>query len=544
MPPQLNPDGLRRASAEDLSFLDAERKWTQGSFEKRERGRPEQILPVDEWTTDNGDPTATCLAMAGRGWGKTKTGASWVRRQGGLYPGVIIHVIAPTYADLRGVIFEGPSGLKAEIPAPCIRSLSYSPYPEMTLWNGTVIRGFSSESPDRLRGPQATFVWGDELASWYRPEECLSNIDFSTRIAYKLPDGRLVQPQKFYTTTPRPLAFLAKMIKEGVRMIRGSTYDNRANLAESFFRELVQYEGTALGRQELHGELLDISEAAIIKKSWLKMWPANKGLPWLEYVMISLDTAFTEKTFDKKTFEADPTACTVWGVFKYEKRWNMMLLECWQEWYGLPDLILRAKKELNAVYGRRTIPLFTPLIGQPYHQEQIKRPDLLVIEDKGSGISLRQMLSNEGIDSWPYNPGNADKTARLHAVSHIPFHGRIWLPEGKITNKQTGELIRTTGEFASWTHGMLDELCVYSGPKTTPHDDWVDSCSQAWRVFADKFLPGGVDAANLIPEPGDPQAPVGRPRAPHPEDIEVHDYVYVEDRQELQPAGPRRPFYD
>src|SRR5258706_8872 len=78
-----------------------------------------------------------------------------------------------------------------------------------------------------------------------------------------------------------------------------------------------QYEGTTIGRQELHGELLDISESAIIKKSWLKIWPAKNPdgtkntLPWLEYVMVSMDTAFTEKTYDRKTFSSDPTACTV-----------------------------------------------------------------------------------------------------------------------------------------------------------------------------------------------------------------------------------------
>jgi hypothetical protein len=396
----------------------------------------------------------------------TKLGASWIRRQTGMYPGVIAHVIAPTYSDLRGVVFEGPSGLRAEIPAVCIKTLTYSPYPEMILWNGSIIRGFSSESPDRLRGPQATFVWGDELAAWYRPEECLSNIDFSTRIAYRKPSGEIVQPQKLYTTTPRPLAWLAKMIKGGALLIRGSTYDNRANLAEAFFKELVQYEGTELGRQELHGELIDISEAAIIRKSWLKKWPAADALPWLEYVMVSLDTAFTEKTFDRKTFEADPTACTVWGVFKHNRRWNLMLLECWEDWLGFPDLVAKARREMKAIYGRRTIPMFKPMVGQSFHQEQVKRPDLLIIEEKGSGISLRQQLSNEGVDSYPYNPGNADKTARLHAVSHLAHAGRIWLPES----------IKNPGEFRDWCAPLLDQLCVYSGPGTTPHDDWVDSC--------------------------------------------------------------------
>ena len=528
---------LASASLEQLSFLDSERRWTRGG--PRIQGRNHQRIPLDQWYDDRlsaferapdvweeRDTPGTkrvgrCLVMSGRGWGKTKTGAEWVRRMAGLYPGCIVHVIAPTYADLRGVIFEGPSGLKAVIPQPCVRSLTYSPYPELVLWNGSVIRGFSSETPDRLRGPQATFVWGDELASWYRAEECLANIDFSTRIAYRMPDGRLVQPAKLYTTTPKPLAWLDKMIKQGVRLVRGNTYENRANLAEDFYRDLEQYEGTQIGRQELHGELLDIAESAIIKKSWLRMWKASDPLPYFEYVMVSMDTAFSEKTYDKKTFASDPTACSVWGVFKYNKKWNLLLLECWEDWLTFPNLIIRAKKEMKAIYGARELPMFEPLVGPKFVQQQVKRPDLLIIEDKGSGISLRQMLDNEGQSSYPYNPGNADKLQRLHMVSHLAHGGRIWLPEGFHYSKEDRTKRIGTGEFASWTNVLTDQLCVYSGPGTTPHDDHVDTCSQAWRVFADNFVSGGVDQTlpdeNVVKAQPIPETPNG-PAMPDDDD--------------------------
>jgi predicted phage terminase large subunit-like protein len=509
MPELLNT--LDVASNADMAFLEAERLWHSGL--PHIGGRPKQILPLEGWLN--------CLAMAGRGWGKTQTGASWVRRQAGLYPGVIIHVVAPTYSDLRGTVFEGPAGLRALIPADCVKTLTYSPYPEMTLWNGSVIRGFSSETPDRLRGPQCTFVWGDELAAWYKAEEALYNINFSTRIAYRLPDGTLVQPQKFYTTTPKPLQFLADMIdkkkKDGTpetRLIRGSTYENRANLAENFFEDLRQYEGTNIGRQELHGELLDISESAIIKRSWLKLWPKDEPLPWLEFVMVSMDTAFTEKTYDRKTFSSDPTACTVWGAFQHKRQWHLYLLECWEEWLGFPDLIEKAKAEMKVIYGRRQEMLQETLVGQKYYQEQTKHPDLLIIEDKGSGISLRQVLSQHGIDSFPYNPGRADKLSRLHAVSHIARHGRIWLPESD----------KRPGKPKDWVEPVLKQLCVYSGPGTTPHDDWVDSCSQAWRVFSDRFVADGVfhklgkanDDGTIIPSP----VPMSSPEFEYQYDIE------------------------
>lgn len=466
---------LRRGSPADLAFLDAEQKWIS-------KARSKQVLPVSGWNR--------ALAMAGRGFGKTQMGAAYARRCVGMWPGVTVHAIAPTYGDLRGIVFNGRSGLLDALPPQMVYRVNHSTF-EINLINSSTIRGFSSESPDRLRGPQSTIVWGDELASWQNAEEMLANIDFSTRIAWK-PKGRVstfaVQPQRFYTTTPRPLLWLDEMVKKGTLVIRGTTYENRDNLAADFFKDIEKYEGTQIGRQELYGELLDLSEGAIIKRSWLKLWPASEPLPWLEYVMVSMDTAFTEHTFDKKKFEADPTACTVWGVFKKNKRWNLLLLECWEDMLGFPALVARAKKEMKTTYGRRIDTFFKPVVGPAFTHEQIKRPDLLVIENKGSGISLRQQLSNEGVDSFPYNPGNADKLARLHAVSHIAYHGRVWFPESA----------KRPGAIRNWADPLLKQLCIYAGPGTVKHDDFVDSTSQAWRVFSDNFMADGSSA--LLPE--------------------------------------------
>ena len=457
---------LRAMNEGDLAFLESERAWSEAA-------RADQVLPIDGWSM--------AIAQPGRGWGKTMSGSAWVRRCAGIYPGCIIHVIAPTYSDLRGVVFGGASGLLASIPRVLIKEINHSLF-ELRFWNGTLIRGFSAEAPDRLRGPQCTFVWGDELAAWPNAEETLTNIDMSTRLVFRTLDNKLVQPQRYYTTTPRPLSWLKKMVERADRVIHGSTYDNKANLAAGFLRDLQQYEGTQIGRQEIHGELLDIGEQAIIKRSWLKLWPAKKDLPWFEYIMVSLDTALTEATFSKKNYEADPTACTVWGVFLHEKRWCVMLLECWHDQIGFPELVMRAKRDMAAIYGRRRDVLFKPVVGSQHEFEQVKRPDLLIIEDKGSGISLRQTLAYEGIDSYPYNPGKADKLSRLHAVSHVAASGRIYLIES----------LKNPDEPRDWVQPFIDEVCVYSGPGTTPHDDFVDSFSQAMRFYADRWLNAGV----------------------------------------------------
>ena len=458
----------RLASAEDyeLAFLEAERDWLA-------KARPKQVLKNDGW--------AMAIALSGRGFGKTLMSSSWMRRMLGMYPGIVGHVIAPTFSDLRGTVFEGSSGLLNVIPHEMVETYNRSLF-ELRLKNGSLLRGFSADQPDRLRGPQSSFVAGDELAAWPRAEDMLSNINLSNRIAYRTLDGKLIQPKRLYTTTPRPLQWLKKIVDDADHVVRGTTMENRSNLAKTFIDELEMYAGTQLYRQEVLGEIIDIGEEAIIKRSWHKIWPRERLLPWFEFVYVSMDTAFTEKTFDKKTFEPDFSACTIWGVFAFEKRWQLMLLECWHEQLGFPELVMRARKEMKATYGRRSETLFKPLVGSPLVHEQIRRPDLLIVEDKGSGISLRQMLSVEGVDSWPFNPGKADKMARLHAISHVAAAGRIWLPESN----------NSRGQPRTWVEPMLDEVCVYSGPGTTRNDDFVDSYSQAVRYFADRWLYLGV----------------------------------------------------
>lgn len=480
-----------------LAFLDREQKWLA-------KARDKQVLPLDGWSL--------AIARAGRGWGKTEVGANWVVREAGLYPGIVIHAVAPSHADLTGTMFNGISGIIAVCPPELIESVNMShAIPTIRFKNGSLVRGFSAQSPERLRGPQCSRVWGDEIAAWAsngkkKAKDTLTNIDMSTRIAYKAPGGRLVQPQKFYTTTPKPLDWLAELCKRAQIEIIGSTYENRDNLAEDFFRDIQMYEGTVIGRQEIYGELLDPAEAAIIKRSWLRLWPVDRPLPWFEFIMVVMDTAYTEKTYDKKEFTADPTACQVWGVFSYNRRWNMMCLEHWKDHIGFPELVSRAKRDMKAIYGRRDVPVLgNPLIGKSFsYAFQEKRPDLLIIEDKGSGISLRQMLANEKIESFPYNPGRADKLARLHSVSHVASGGpdsdgifrgtnsRIWLLESdmKKPDLRTGQ--GGPGQPKSWYEPMLKEVCTYSGPGTTDHDDDVDCWSMASRYFADNWMTAGV----------------------------------------------------
>lgn len=163
--------------------------------------------------------------------------------------------MAPTQADLRKTIFEGDSGLLSVIPQACLlggsRDSSYnSSIFQITLWNGSIIQGFSAEKPDRLRGPQFHRAWCDELAAWVRLQDTWDNLQFGLRLGES--------PRVMVTTTPRPLRLVKQLMEErGSIISRSSTYANRANLAASFLEKMERtYEGTRLGRQELHGEVL------------------------------------------------------------------------------------------------------------------------------------------------------------------------------------------------------------------------------------------------------------------------------------------------
>ena len=444
---------------EDLAHLAWKLKW-------KATAREQQMTPPGDW--------GIWLILAGRGFGKTRTGAEDIANYAADNPGVRCGVIAPTSGDIRGVCFEGESGIMGVIPHYLVENYNRS-IGEITLKNGSSIRGFSAEEPSRLRGPQFHRVWCDELAAWQYVEETWDMMRFGLRLGE--------DPRVVITTTPKPIELVRKLLKDAakknsrIHVTRGSTYDNAANLAKSFLAEITQYEGTQLGRQEIHAEVIDPEETGIIKRSWFKLWPADKPLPPLEYIVMSLDTAFTEKSIDRKSHDPDPTACSVWAVFRHDKKPAFLLLDCWQDHLGLPGLIERVKKEWAVRYGDEDFrPMIKPLIGPKQSMFGGKSPDLMIIEDKGSGISLRQMLAREDILAYPYNPGRADKLQRLHAVSHLFAHGFIWVVESD----------KRPGNPRSWADPLISQLCSFHGEGSIKHDDFVDSTTQALRLLADR----------------------------------------------------------
>lgn len=192
----------------------------------------------------------------------------------------------------------------------------------------------------------------------------------------------------------------------------------------------------------------------IFKKKWFRLWPAKSPLPYFEYIVQSWDTAFTEDTSN------DPTAFTVWGVFSQGagKGKAAMLIDCWSEIMSYPELRKRARKEYEQRYGDS--------------EENGKRADIVLIENKGSGIILIQDLIRAGVPVRKYNPGKVDKTQRAHSVTYLPENGLIFLPESD----------KFPGKTYAWAEEFVNQLIVFD---KGDHDDYVDSAVQAWQLLRD-----------------------------------------------------------
>lgn len=268
-------------------------------------GRPDQHEP--ESFRDG--TKKVWFIRAGRGYGKTRTGAETTRGRVRSGKAGRIAIVAPTAGDARDIMIEGESGLLRVHPD--WERPHYEPSKRRVTWdNGATATVFSADEPDRLRGPQYDFVWGDEPASWRFGEEAWDNIEFGLRL------GR--HPQALLTGTPRPLPWLKAIMNDDETVVTtGSSFRNLANLAESFIRRILKkYEGTRLGLQELHALVLEDVEGALWRRSMIDAdrvrWKETESglvlpVPDLDVVVVAVDPAGTSGA------DADETGIIVAG---------------------------------------------------------------------------------------------------------------------------------------------------------------------------------------------------------------------------------------
>lgn len=237
--------------------------------------RPAQQIPPGDWQT--------WIVNAGRGFGKTRTGAEFVRRmvESGQWKRVAL--VAETAADARDVMIEGESGLMAISP-PWFYP-HYEPSKRRVTWpNGAIATTYEARQYDRLRGPQHHGAWVDELAKMRYANETWDMLQFGLRLGQK--------PRVVVTTTPRAVKLIKTLMADASTVVTGgSSYDNRANLAPSFFGKIItKYEGTRLGAQEIHAKILEDAPGALWKRDRLDALRVVK-FPDLVRIVVAVDPA-------------------------------------------------------------------------------------------------------------------------------------------------------------------------------------------------------------------------------------------------------------
>lgn len=251
----------------------------------RELARPEQLMPPGLWHI--------WFIMAGRGFGKTRSGSEWIVDEALKQPKTKWAVVSPTWSDCETVPMAAIISVLERLKVECTYNISKL---RITLPNGSVIAGYSAEKPDRLRGPNFSGAWCDELAAYkstktktgetkgvdYLWHECL------------IPGVRIGEsPRILVTTTPKPVPLIKELTgrKDGsVVVARGSTFDNAANLSPAVLAELKhRYDGTRRGRQELYGELLLDAEFALWTRDMIEACQAVGPTPDLMRTIVSVD---------------------------------------------------------------------------------------------------------------------------------------------------------------------------------------------------------------------------------------------------------------
>ena len=314
------------------------------------------------------------LILAGRGWGKTRTGAQDIALYALRNANTNCAVVAPTAGDLRRVCFGGNSGLLSIIPKECYlespdqKGFSSS-LNEMRLFNGSKITGYAASEPDRLRGPQFHRAWCDELAAWRYPE-AFDQLMFGLRLGDN--------PQCVITTTPKPNKIIKDLIaRDDVITTSGNTFENEANLADSALTMLKdKYEGTNLGRQELYAEIIESFEGALWNANLIDKSRIHEEKE-LSQIIIAIDPAVTANANSDET-----------GIVVVGKDYN-------NHYYVLEDLSGRHPPEK---WGRIAVNAFYEWEADRIVAEVNNGGDLVerLIRNIDSNISYRSVRATRG----------------------------------------------------------------------------------------------------------------------------------------------------
>jgi phage terminase large subunit-like protein len=280
----VDPVAQDASEAERIARLcpDDFRKWLKALKEPRLNDidcdwkfwrRPAQAAPQGDWRL--------WLVLAGRGFGKTRMGAEWVRGLAEANGNLWIALVGATYAEVRTVMVEGESGLLAIAPD-TLRPIYESSLRRLVWPNGAIASLYSAAEPESLRGPEHHMAWCDEVAKWERAEASWDNLMLTLRMGKR--------PRVMATTTPRPVPLIRRLLNEpGLALTRGATAANRAHLSPAWMGAIQNiYGGTRLGRQELEGEMIEDAEGALWSRDGIEACRTAVA-PALRRVVIGVD---------------------------------------------------------------------------------------------------------------------------------------------------------------------------------------------------------------------------------------------------------------
>jgi phage terminase large subunit-like protein len=264
LPPEARLARLKKMGPAALARLD--RHWAHWA-------RDTQKAPAGDWRT--------WLVLAGRGFGKTRMGAEWVRARAEADGRLRIALVGATLAEVRSIMIEGESGLLTIAPEEA-RPIWEPSLRQLTWRNGAMATAYSAAEPDSLRGPEHHIAWADEVAKWPDAERTWDMLAMTMRLGER--------PQVVATTTPRPVALVQRLVNAtGVVRTYGTSLENRANLPAAWLQNMRgTYGGTRLGRQELDGELIEDVAGALWSRAMIEACRVEAA-PSLRRVVIGVD---------------------------------------------------------------------------------------------------------------------------------------------------------------------------------------------------------------------------------------------------------------